>query len=69
MNEHRPPLDPNQIIYEVTVKNRAGKELVAYCLPPVKQMYMRSMMEEYGNAVAQAMLVADVPGDVDIPRS
>ena len=68
MNEHRPILDPNQIIYKVTVKDREGNEMVAYCLPPVKHRYTRWMMEEYGNADVQAMLVADVPADVNIPR-
>lgn len=68
MNELRPALDPNQIIYKVTVKDHEGNELVAYCLPPVKHRYTRWMWEEYGNAVVQAMVVADVPADVDIPR-
>ena len=68
MEEHRPKLDPNQIIFKVTVNDREGNEIVAYCLPPVKHRYVRWMWEEYGNADVQSMLVADVPSDVDIPR-
>ena len=55
-------------IYKITVKNAAGDELISYVLPPAKQMYIRSMMEEYGNATAEPMAIADVPADVDVPR-
>ena len=55
-------------IYKVTTVNRDGKEMVAYCLPAIKQNYVRSMMEEYGNSTAVGMMFADVPPDINIPR-
>ena len=33
-----------------------------------KQAHLRSMMEEYGNAVSAEVDIADVPDNVDIPR-
>lgn len=55
-------------IYKVTTMDREGHEMVAYCLPAVKHMYVRSMMEEYGNTTVEGMMLTDVPPDVEMPR-
>lgn len=55
-------------IFKITSRNGAGDELVSYVMPEKKQMYLRMMIEEYGNATAEPMSLADVPEDVDVPR-
>ena len=51
-------------IYKVTSHNADGKAVVAYVMPGVKRMYVRSMNEEDGNADVEPMLLADVPAGV-----
>ena len=51
-------------IYRITVTDREGNELVAYCLPAVKQSYARAMAEEYGNIAIYGMQRSEVPADV-----
>lgn len=58
----------DQKIFKITTTNAQGDELTAYVLENYKQTYLRSMMEEYGNAVSAEVDIADVPDNVDIPR-
>jgi len=51
-------------IYRITVTDREGNELVAYCLPAIKQGYARAMAEEYGNVAIYGMQRSEVPADV-----
>ena len=38
--------------------------MIAYLLPKAKHAYVRSMMEEYGNATVEPMMMADLPEGV-----
>ena len=58
----------DQKIFKITTTNAQGDELTAYVLENYKQAHLRSMMEEYGNAVSAEVDIADVPDNVDIPR-
>lgn len=51
-------------IYKVTSNNADGKPIVAYVMPGARRSYVRSMNEEYGNAEAEPMALADVPAGV-----
>jgi 16S rRNA U516 pseudouridylate synthase RsuA-like enzyme len=52
-------------VFKITVKNSKNNEIVAYVLPEGKQKYVRTMMEEYGNAVVEPMMMGDLPSDVE----
>lgn len=58
----------DQKIYKITTTNAQGDELTAYVREDYKQAYLRSMMEEYGNASSVEVNIADVPENVEIPR-
>ena len=50
--------------YRVTVTNAQGNPIVAYVLPSSRQNYVRSMIEEYGNAKVEPVAMADLPEGV-----
>jgi hypothetical protein len=52
--------------YKVTVTNSQGNQIVAYVRPSSRQGYVRSMMEEYGNAKVEAITAADLPEGVTV---
>ena len=58
----------DQKIFKITTTNAQGDELTAYVYETYKQAYLRSMMEEYGNASSVEIDIADVPENVEIPR-
>lgn len=58
----------DQKIFKITTTNAQGDELTAYVYETYKQSYLRSMMEEYGNATSIEVDIADIPDNVDIPR-
>lgn len=51
-------------VYKVTSINSDGVEVIAYVLPAARRMYSRMMLEEYGNADAEGLLMADAPDSV-----
>ena len=52
-------------VFKVTVKNSQDKPMVAYVLPENRQRYVRSMMEEYGNAAVEPMMLAELPEGIE----
>ena len=58
----------DQKIFKITTTNAQGDELTAYVYETYKQSYLRSRMEEYGNATSIEVDIADVPDNVNIPR-
>jgi hypothetical protein len=58
----------DQKIFKITTTNAQGDELTAYVYETYKQAYLRSMMEEYGNAISVEVDIADVPDNVNLPR-
>lgn len=53
-------------VFKVTVTNSDGDDIVAYVTPVQKQAYVRSMTEEYGPAVVEPMMIADLPKGVEL---
>lgn len=47
--------------YKVTTLDSEGNEIVAYTTPAAKHTYVRSMNEEYGNAVAVPVSLEEMP--------
>jgi len=47
--------------YKVTTLDSEGNEIVAYTTPAEKHRYVRSMNEEYGNAIAVPVSLEEMP--------
>jgi len=51
-------------VYKITVINGEGSSIVDYVLPSVRRQYKRMMLEEYGNAEQEGLLLSECPEEV-----
>lgn len=51
-------------IYKVTSINADGESIVSYVMPEFRRIFVKNMMEEYGNVTEEGMSIADVPAGV-----